>query len=170
MPGNPVQMQYQTLISSARKRIYITTPYLGPDESMATALMNAARSGVDVRILIPDKKDHIFLFWNNLTCANALMESGVRIWRYNDGFVHEKLVLIDDVCCSIGSANLDNRSLRLNFESNAMIYSSRINSQAAEQFLRDLDSSTEYSCEDYRNSTLMERVRMAVSWQMRLLS
>lgn len=169
MPGNPVEMQYLTMISSARRRVYITTPYLGPDDAMAVALENAARSGVDVRIMIPDKKDHIFLYWNNLTCANRLMRSGARIWRYNDGFVHEKMVLIDDFCCSIGSANLDNRSMRLNFETNAMIYSSKINAQAAEQFLDDLDRSTEYSCEDYARSTLNERIRMAVSWQMRLL-
>ncbi len=169
-PGNPIQMQYHSMIANARRRIYITTPYLGPDESMAVALGNAARSGVDVRILIPDKKDHIFLYWNNLTCANSLMEAGVRIWRYNDGFVHEKMILTDDVCCSIGSANFDNRSLKLNFESNAMIYSETINAQAADRFLKDLESSTEYSCEDYRASTLMERLRMAVSWQMRLLA
>lgn len=170
MPGNPVHMQYQTMISSARRRLYIATPYLGPDDAMAVALENAARSGVDVRILIPDKKDHIFLYWNNLTCADRLMRSGVRVWRYNDGFIHEKMMLIDDVCCSIGSANLDNRSMRLNFETNAMVYSGRINSEAAERFLADLERSTEYSCGDYERSTPMERVRMAVSWQMRLLA
>lgn len=170
MPGNPVRMQYMTMVSEARRRLYVATPYLGPDEAMATVLENAAKSGVDVRVLIPDKKDHIFLYWNNLTCADRLMRSGVRVWRYNDGFVHEKMMLIDDTCCSIGSANLDNRSMRLNFESNAMIYSQRINAEAAEQFLADLERSTEYSCRDYAESTPMERIRMAVSWQMRLLA
>ena len=170
MPNNPVQMQYLSMIVNARRRLYITTPYLGPDESMIAALGNAARSGVDVRILIPDKKDHIFLYWNNLTYANMLMKAGVRVWRYNDGFVHEKMMLMDDTCCSIGSANLDHRSLTLNFESNAMIYSQRINAEAAERFLEDLERSTEYSCEEYERRTPMMKLRMAVSWQMKLLA
>ena len=170
MPNNPVQMQYLSMIVNARRRLYITTPYLGPDESMIAALGNAARSGVDVRILIPDKKDHIFLYWNNLTYANMLMKAGVRVWRYNDGFVHEKMMLMDDTCCSIGSANLDHRSLTLNFESNAMIYSPRINAEAAERFLEDLERSTEYSCEEYERRTPMMKLRMAVSWQMKLLA
>ncbi len=170
MPNNPVQMQYLSMIVNAKRRLYITTPYLAPDDSMMVALANAARSGVDVRILIPDKKDHIFLYWNNLTCANQLMRSGVRVWRYNDGFIHEKMVLIDDVCCSVGSANLDHRSLTLNFETNAMMYSPRVNAQAAEQFLADLERSTEYSCEEYDGRSAMMRLRMAVSWQMKLLA
>lgn len=170
MPNNPVQMQYHSMIVNARRRLYITTPYLAPDESMMVALKNAARSGVDVRILIPDKKDHIFLYWNNLTCANELMGSGVRVWRYNDGFIHEKMVLMDDMCVSIGSANLDHRSLTLNFESNVMMYSERLNSEVADRFLQDLESSTEYSCAEYDRSTLMMRIRMAVSWQMKLLA
>ena len=163
-------MQYLSMIVNAKRRLYITTPYLAPDDSMMVALANAARSGVDVRIMIPDKKDHIFLYWNNLTCADQLMRSGVRVWRYNDGFIHEKMMLIDDVCCSVGSANLDHRSLRLNFETNAMMYSPRVNAQAAEQFLADLERSTEYSCEEYDARSAMMKLRMAVSWQMKLLA
>lgn len=170
MPNNPVQMQYHSMIVNARSRLYITTPYLGPDDSMMVALANAARSGVDVRILIPDKKDHIFLYWNNLTCANELMRSGVRIWRYNDGFVHEKMILVDDVYSSVGSANLDHRSTTLNFETNVMMYSERINDQLCEQFLADLERSTEYSCEEFDRRTTMMKIRMAVSWQMKLLA
>ena len=170
MPNNPVQMQYHSMIVNARSRLYITTPYLGPDDSMVVALINAARSGVDVRILIPDKKDHIFLYWNNLTCANILMKGGVRVWQYNDGFVHEKMILMDDVCCSVGSANFDHRSTTLNFETNVMMYSEEINSRLADQFLTDLEMSTEYSCEAYDSRTTMMKIRMAVSWQMKLLA
>lgn len=170
MPNNPIQMQYHSMIVNARRRLYVTTPYLNPDDSMMVALANAARSGVDVRVLIPDKKDHIFLYWNNLTCANELMKSGVRVWRYNDGFVHEKMMLMDDVCCSVGSANFDHRSTTLNFETNVMMYSRRLNGQAADQFLADLERSTEYSCAEFDRRTAMMRIRMAVSWQMKLLA
>lgn len=170
MPNNPVQLQYLAMISAARRRLYITTPYLAPDDSMLLALTNAARSGVDVRILIPDKKDHMFLFWNNISYSHALMKAGVRIWRYGDGFVHEKMILADDCFCSVGSANLDHRSLTLNFETNVMMYSEEITRQAADQFLRDLEVSTEYTDEMYEHRTLMMKVRMAVSRHLVLLA
>ena len=170
MPNNPVQMQYLAMIANAKRRLYITTPYLAPDESMILALANAARSGVDVRILIPDKKDHMFVFWNNYTFSDELVKLGVRVWRYNDGFVHEKMILMDDECCSVGSANLDHRSLSLNFETNVMLYSKEITSQAADQFLRDLEQSTEYTLDQAEGRPLMMRIRMAISRQLILLA
>ena len=170
MPNNPVQLQYLAMFTNARRRLYITTPYLAPDDSMLLALSEAAKSGVDVRILIPDKKDHMFLFWNNMTYSNELMKAGVRIWRYGDGFVHEKMVLVDDCFCSVGSANVDHRSVTLNFETNVMMYSKEITEKAAEQFLKDLEVSEEYSCEKFEQSTMMMRIRMAVSRHMILLA
>jgi cardiolipin synthase len=163
MPNNQVPMQYLAMIQNARDRVYITTPYLDPDESTKQALMFAAHNGIDVRILIPDKKDHIFLYWNNLTFANDLMKAGVKVYRYHDGFIHEKVVISDDRCCSIGSANLDNRSLSLNFETNVMVYSERITAEAADRFLADLESSSQYSCEEFDKRTVMMKMRMAVS-------
>ncbi len=170
MPDNLVQMQYLAMISNAKERLYICTPYLVPDDSTSAALKNAAMSGVDVRILIPDKKDHIFLYWNNLTFSNDLMEAGVRIYMYNDGFIHEKMVLMDDCCCSVGSANLDNRSLALNFETNVMMYSRRLCDQAYRQFMDDLDCSTEYSCEAFDERTTIMKIRMAISRMFTLLA
>ena len=170
MPNNPVQLQYLAMFTNARRRLYITTPYLAPDDSMLLALSEAAKSGVDVRILIPDKKDHMFLFWNNMTYSNELMKAGVRIWRYGDGFVHEKMVLVDDCFCSVGSANVDHRSVTLNFETNVMMYSREITDKAAEQFLKDLEVSEEYSCEKFEQSTMMMRIRMAVSRHLILLA
>ena len=170
MPDNPVEIQYLSMIANAKERLYICTPYLLPDETMTVALTNAAKSGVDVRILMPDKKDHIFLYWNNLTFANELMRGGVRVYRYNDGFIHEKVVIMDDLCCSVGSANMDHRSMALNFETNVMVYSDRITKQALDQFMADLDMSTEYSCEEYASATTMMRIRMAISRLFKLLA
>ncbi len=73
------------MFAKAKRRIYIIAPYLASNDSMVPALANTAKSSVDVRILIPDKKDHVFLFWNNTTYSNALMKTGVRIWRHKDG-------------------------------------------------------------------------------------
>ncbi len=170
MPNNQVPMQYLAMIQNAKERVYITTPYLDPDESTKAALMYAAQSGIDVRILIPDKKDHIFLYWNNLTFANELMQAGVKVYRYHDGFIHEKAIVSDDRCCSIGSANLDYRSLSLNFETNAVIYSERITKQVADQILADIDRSSQYSCEEFEARTPMMRIRMAVSRLMWMLA
>lgn len=170
MPSNPVQMQYLSMIANAKERLYITTPYLVPDDAMMVALQNAARSGVDVRILIPDKPDHMFMFWNNQTFANELMKAGVRVFRYNDGFIHEKVIVMDGECLSVGSANLDNRSLTLNFETNVMIYDGELTSQAADRFLRDLEVSTEYSCEEFDRRTTEMRIRMAISRMFKLLA
>ena len=170
MPNNQVPMQYLAMIQNAKERVFITTPYLDPDESTKAALMYAAHSGVDVRILIPDKKDHIFLYWNNLTFANELMKAGVKVYRYHDGFIHEKVIITDDHCCSVGSANLDYRSMSLNFETNAVIYSERLTAQLADQFLEDLEKSSQYSCEEYDARTPMMKVRMAVSRLMWMLA
>ena len=170
MPNNPVHMQYLAMMSMAKRRLYIATPYLVPDESMVTALGNAVRRGVDVRILIPDKKDHMFVYWNNRTYSKLLIDQGVRVWRYTDGFIHEKMVLMDDDICSIGSANLDPRSLSLNFETNVLAYSRSITEQCAGTFLKDLESSTEYTDEMHSRCTLMMRMRMAVSKQLILLA
>lgn len=170
MPNNPIQMQYLSMISRAKHRLYITTPYLVPDESMIVAMGNAVSRGVDVRILIPDKKDHMFVYWNNMTYSKILMDHGVRIWRYKDGFVHEKMMLMDDEVCSIGSANLDHRSLSLNFETNVMIYSDDITEQAAKRFMDDLESSVEYTDEMYFERTMMMKIRMAISKQLILLA
>ena len=170
MPNNPVQMQYLAMMSRAKHRLYITTPYLVPDESMVVALDNAVRRGVDVRILIPDKKDHMFVYWNNITYSKLLMDHGVRVWRYRNGFVHEKMILMDDDICSVGSANLDHRSLALNFETNVMIYSDRIAEQAAERFIADLEDSVEYTDGMYSQRTVMMKIRMAISKQLILLA
>ncbi|MBE6514174.1 MAG: cardiolipin synthase [Thermoplasmata archaeon] len=170
MPNNQVPMQYLAMIQNAKERVFITTPYLDPDESTKAALMYAAQSGVDVRILMPDKKDHIFLYWNNLTFANELMKAGVKVYRYHDGFIHEKAIVIDGRCCSIGSANLDYRSLTLNFETNTVLYSRRLTEQVAGQFLEDLEKSSQYTCEEHDSRTVMMRIRMAVSRLMWMLA
>ncbi len=170
MPNNQVPMQYLAMIQNAEERVFITTPYLDPDESIKTALMYAAGSGIDVRILIPSKKDHIFVYWNSLTFANELMKAGVKVYRYEDGFIHEKVIVSDRHCCSVGSANLDNRSLSLNFETNAVIYSERLAEQLADRFLEDLESSSQYSCEEFDARPMSVRVRMAVSRLVWLLA
>ena len=166
---NPVQMQYLSMITNAKKRLYVCTPYLVPDQALFMAMSNAVDRGVDVRVLMPDKKDHIFLYWNNLTAAYDLMKRGIRVFRYNDGFIHEKAVVMDDGCCSVGSANMDHRSLTLNYETNIMLYSKKICDELADRFLNDLSDSTEYSCKEYESAPVISKMRMSVSRLFELL-
>ncbi|MBV8627763.1 MAG: cardiolipin synthase, partial [Paraburkholderia sp.] len=100
-------------INAAQERIWITTPYLIPDEAVFSALRLAAMRGVDVRILIPSRRDHLVVFTASKLYAFDAVRAGVRIFRYRPGFLHQKVILIDSVAAVIGSANLDNRSFRL---------------------------------------------------------
>lgn len=160
---NPVRLQYMEMIKVAKNKVWIHTPYLIPNDSLMDALTLAAASGVDVKIIIPDHPDHPFVYWNNLFSANKLMEAGVRIFHYHKGFVHSKTIVVDDMFCSVGSANIDDRSLVHNFESNAMIYSERIAQELSDAFLEDLEHCTEYSCEEYSKRTNLMKLKISIS-------
>ncbi len=160
---NPVRMQYLSMINQATKSVYLHSPYFIPDDSLQDALSLAAARGVDVRVIIPDKPDHMFVFWNNLRCANAVMGNGVRVYLYNRGFVHSKTMVVDGKYCSVGSANFDDRSLVLNFETNAVVFSEDLGKQMDAAFLDDLNYCTEYTQEDYESLTGYQVLRSAVS-------
>lgn len=104
------------LISSARHRLWIASPYFVPDEGVSRALQLAALRGVDVRIMIPDKPDHLMVWLAAYSYFEEMSAAGVKMYRYGAGFLHQKVVLVDDRVAMVGTANLDNRSMRLNFE------------------------------------------------------
>jgi len=119
----PIEEQYIKMITSAKDYVYIQTPYLVPGEAVTAALVTAAKSGVDVRVMIPSKPDHPFVYWASLENAGAMLKAGIRVHQFKkDSFIHAKVVIVDDIMASIGSANLDRRSFELNFETNAMVY------------------------------------------------
>lgn len=159
---SPIRTQYLLMFSRCRKTLYVHTPYLIPDDATLAMMKTSAIAGVDVRVIIPDKPDHPFVYWANLYFANQLMESGVRVYHYNGGFIHSKAIVADSFYCSVGSANLDERSINLNFETNAMIYSKEIGEMMTEAFLKDLESSTEYSMEKYKNKRKRDAVKISV--------
>lgn len=132
---------YFAMISGAEERIWITSPYLVPEESLKMGLMTAALSGVDVRLIIPNKPDHFFVFWASQDNIEALLEAGVKIYEYQKGFIHSKVLLLDSVAASVGTANLDIRSLEMNFEVNAFIYDREVVRRLEEDFYRDLEDS-----------------------------
>ncbi|WNY25391.1 cardiolipin synthase [Methanolapillus millepedarum] len=161
---NPIQTEYLKLINAAKKSIYIHTPYLIPDTTIRDALILAGYSGVDVRIIIPDKPDHPFVYWAGLAFAGQLIKDGsVRVYNYNRGFVHSKTMVVDGKYCSVGSANFDERSLKLNFETNAVVYSEKIGTEMIDAFMDDLKYCTEYTEEMYDKRSLWLRFKMGIS-------
>ncbi len=161
---NAIAFQYLMMTERAERTLYIHTPYFAPNQACLLALRLAAMRGVDVRVIIPDKGDHPFVYWSNRKYAYEVMRSGVRVYEYNNGFVHSKTVVADGRMCSVGSANYDVRSMELNFEANAMIYSEDMGRQMDEAFMRDLGLCTEYTIEKYESRTLGQRISTSVSW------
>jgi cardiolipin synthase len=102
--------------NTARERLWIASPYFVPDGGVLTALQAAAIRGADVRILIPEKADHLLVWLSAFTYFEQTIPFGVKLYRYKRGFLHQKVILVDDQLACISTANLDNRSFRLNFE------------------------------------------------------
>ncbi|MBE6033673.1 MAG: cardiolipin synthase [Clostridiales bacterium] len=117
-----VKRGYMKMITSARKNIYIQTPYFVPDNSILESLKMAAQSGVDVKLMIPCMPDHMFVYWATYAYAGELINSGARVFIYDKGFLHAKTMVVDGQVASIGSANFDVRSFKLNFEANAFLF------------------------------------------------
>ena len=112
---------FVSAISAARSRVWIASPYFVPDVDAISALISAALRGCDVRLLVPDIADHYLTWLAAFAFYDDIRAAGVRIYRYTNGFMHQKVVLVDDDLVAIGSANLDNRSFRLNFETMAVV-------------------------------------------------
>lgn len=153
-----IAQAYFAMMATAKWRIWIATPYLVPDESIMVALQTAALSGVDVRIVIPAKADHLMVFWATRANLERLLKAGVKIYRYQKGFVHSKTIIIDDAVASVGTANLDFRSLEINFEINAFLYGAQEIVRLSQDFERDLQDSEAVSLEAHQNRPRYQRV------------
>jgi len=129
---------FMKIIMEAQNYIYIQSPYFVPDESILEALKLAATSGIKIRIMIPFKTDHIFLKWVNQYFAGELLEFGVEIYQYQNGFLHSKTIIADDEIASVGTANFDYRSFYQNFEVNINIYQKEIVTQLKGEFHKDM--------------------------------
>ncbi|WP_027827069.1 cardiolipin synthase [Ligilactobacillus saerimneri] len=137
-----IRRGYEAIIGSAKQYIYIQTPYLIPEDSYLEALIIAARSGVDVRIMIPCMPDHPFVYRATEYYAKYLVENGVKVYKYDKGFLHAKTMVSGNDIASVGSANMDYRSFRLNFEVNAFAYNKKLTAQLKQIFEDDLQDCT----------------------------
>lgn len=162
-----IRDNYLRLIHKAKNRIYIQTPYFIPDESIQSALLIAANSGVEVNIMIPCKPDHPFVYWATMSYVGELVMAGANCYTYNNGFLHAKGVSIDGEACCYGTANMDIRSFSLNFEVNAMIYDEKIAGEMEAIFREDLKLCTRITKDMYKGRSLQLRFKEQVC---RLLS
>lgn len=129
------------LISEAKKYIFIETPYFVPDEPLLEVLKIASLSGVKIKIIIPDKPDHPFVYWINQSFARELVKYGVKFYRYSEGFIHSKVIIVDGEVVSLGTTNFDYRSFFNNFEININFYGGDIVRKNILAFKEDLQNS-----------------------------
>lgn len=162
-----IRNNYLRLIHLAKDHIYIQTPYFIPDEDILDALHIAAKSGVDVRIMVPCKPDHPFVYWANHAYLGELIQAGAKCYRYQDGFLHAKGMMADGLSACIGTANMDIRSFRLNFEVNAVLYGREAVSRLEVIFQEDMTRSIQITPEEYQKRSAAVRIREQVC---RLLS
>ncbi|MCB1807828.1 MAG: cardiolipin synthase [Candidatus Competibacteraceae bacterium] len=154
-------MLYLGVISSAQQRISIMTPYFLPERELAAALRAAVLRGVEVRIVLPGQNNLPFVHWASQHMLGELLHWGVRVFYQPPPFVHSKLLLVDDDYSLIGSANLDARSLRLNFELGVEIFEHRLSQKLYAHFEQALARSREATMQDVLQRTVWQRARDA---------
>ncbi len=146
-----------SMITSAKKTVWLATPYFIPDDDILTAIRVAALSGLDVRILFPAKPDKWLPFYASHSYFPSLLSAGVKIYEYEKGFIHSKLLIVDGEVATIGTANMDMRSLNLNFEVNALLVNTDSVDRMVTDFERDLLSTSLMSSDKVKKRKLWER-------------
>jgi cardiolipin synthase len=142
-------LMFVQAINDARERVWIASPYFVPDLQILSALKLAALRGVDVRILLPEKADHRIVYLASFSYYQNTLPLGISIFRYTAGFMHQKVFLIDSRCAAVGTANLDNRSFRLNFEITLLNYDSSFISEVEAMLSSDFARSQPVTMEEY---------------------
>ena len=142
-------LMFVQAINDARERVWIASPYFVPDLQILSALKLAALRGVDVRILLPQKGDHRTVYLASFSYFQNTLPLGIKIYRYSAGFMHQKVFLIDSSYAAVGTANLDNRSFRLNFEITILNYDPQFIKEVEDMLSADFSRSRRAVMEDY---------------------
>jgi len=158
-PWHVAQAVYHEIIHDARDRLWIVSPYLVPDLPTRSALAFAALRGVDVRILLPGKPDHILPWLTSFTLYPQLQEAGVRVWRQKEGFMHQKVLLADSKLAVVGSINLDSRSFGINFEAAIASDDQRFAHQVEVMLENDFENSREEDLSSFASSPFFNRLK-----------
>ena len=151
---------YLNLIQHAKKYVYIFTPYLIIGSEMKVALANAAKCGVDVRIVVPGIPDKKMVYLLTQSNFENLIQAGVKIYKYSPGFIHSKCFVVDDVYATVGTINLDYRSLYLHFECGTYMYRTKAVMQVKQDMLDTYEISHEVTLDECQNRRLVVRMFM----------
>jgi cardiolipin synthase len=162
-PADSWQLVVAEAANTSRQRLWIASPYFVPDEGVLTALQAAAIRGVDVRILIPERADHLLVWLSAFSYFEESIPYGVRIFRYQRGFLHQKVMLVDHRLATVGSANLDNRSFRLNFEITGFSPDPAFVDAVARMLEADFESSVEARVEDFSAKPFLFRAACRIA-------
>lgn len=158
-----IMQAFFTAISTARKKIYISTPYFSPNESILTALKTVALGGVDVRLILPANSDSTISYWNSISYIGELLEAGIKVYLYENGFNHSKLLMVDGIFSTVGSANIDYRSFELNFEVNALIYNEEFTERLEKTFFDDLSQSRLISPDEWKKRSNRQKLNESLA-------
>jgi len=162
-PLSGIMLTYFSVFSHAGEKLYITNPYFIPNDTILDTLKKVALSGVDVRMLFPEKSDSALVGAAAKFHFRELLQAGVRIFLYKKGFVHAKTVVVDSTLCIVGTANLDIRSFDLNFEMMAVGYGKPIGSRLEKVFLDDLSQSVEITYDEWLQNNFFKRFSFAAA-------
>ena len=158
--SSEIKEAFIKMITTAKDRIYIQTPYFVPDDAFYNAISIAVASGVDVRIMLPKKPDKKVVYLPTLSYAKEMADMGVKIYLYH-GFLHSKTMIVDDNKLSIGTCNIDNRSFNLNFEDTVIMYSKQKNNEYVKQFAEDLKNSTPADSAYFKRFPILRKMGQA---------
>jgi len=162
-PMSPIMLSYFKIFTVAKQKLYVTNPYFIPSDSIVDALKQAAISGVDVRLMMPEKSDSAIVGAASKFYYEQLLQAGVKIFMYKKGFVHAKTVVVDDDLSVVGTANMDIRSFDLNFEIMSVIYGKSLNKQLKKGFIDDLESCDELLYEEWIKQGTLKKLTYAIS-------
>ncbi|KXS39241.1 MAG: cardiolipin synthase [Halomonadaceae bacterium T82-2] len=153
-------------INSAQHRLWVTSPYFVPDQGVQDALRLAAMRGVDVRVMMPERPDHLLVFLSAFSFLPDMIRAGVKIYRYQPGFLHQKVMLVDDHSAAVGTVNLDNRSFRLNFEIMAFIPDDAFADEVRQMLERDFTRCREVTLEELQQRPLWRKLVSRAAYLM----
>jgi cardiolipin synthase len=156
-------LMFHQVIVSAQQRVWIASPYFVPDHAIISALQLAALRGVDVRLIIPDEPDGPVVGMANWSYTRELLPAGVRVFRYRGGFMHQKVLLMDDTVAGVGTANFDNRSFRLNFEITLLVRNEGFAAEVDHMLREDLARCREVSRAEVDGKSVWFHLGMSVA-------
>ncbi|MBN2651142.1 MAG: cardiolipin synthase [Spirochaetales bacterium] len=157
-----IQKLFLSLISNANERVIVQSPYFIPDRAIQDALETASLSGIDVSLIVTGRPDKKIPYWVAETYFESLLRAGVKIYRYEAGFFHSKVIIIDDTIASVGTCNVDVRSFRINYEVNAVFYDYDVVKELSDYALIDISQSREIKLDDIKRLNIFKRLRNSI--------